>query len=236
MFHPVDQPMKRGWVGRLEGDRVIQLAAQTLQAFFTGGGSAREHAVFPLAGVQLLTPVLYPPAVRIFDDSSSFSFANPAAVVGPGAEVDAGKSPGNSLLHGDLVLIVRLAAMVGGEGAIEGSTAVADWRRPELAPPKDRDFALALGPTLVTLDELDPDGLEAVVRVQGQERLRGRFASFDWETARALAADGTTLRPGDLIVGPALDEAGDLVPGSPGDVSVELEVDGIGVLTQTIAR
>ncbi len=232
MFHPVDHPMKRGWVGRIEGEHVIQLAAQTLQAFFTGGGSAREHAVFPLTGVRLLTPVLYPPAVRVFDDARSFSFANPAAILGPGAEVAGHRKPCNSLLQGRLVLLPRLAAMVGSEAAIEGFTAVADWRRPELAPPKDRDFALALGPTVVTAEGLNPEGLEAVVRVDGEERLRGRFESFAWEGARALAADGTTLRPGDLIVGPALDKVDDLTP----DSAVELEVEGIGVLTQTVAR
>ena len=232
MFHPVEHPMKRGWVGRIDGEHVIQLAAQTLQAFFTGGGSAREHAVFPLSGVRLLTPVLNPPAVRVFDDARSFSFTNPAAILGPGAEVAGHRNPRDSLLQGGLVLLPRLAAMVGSGAAIEGFTAVADWRRPALVSPKDRDFALALGPTVVTKDALAPNGLEAVVSVDGIERLRGRFGSFDWEAARALAAGGTTLRPGDLIVGPALDEVNDLTPGS----AVELGVEGIGALTQTVAR
>ena len=53
MFSPLENPV-RGWPGRVEGDRVIQLAAQTLQAFFTGGGQAREHAEYPLADVRLL--------------------------------------------------------------------------------------------------------------------------------------------------------------------------------------
>ena len=87
MFHPVDHPLERGWVGRVDGDRVVQLAAQTLQSFFTGGGTAREHAVYPLAGVHLLAPVLYPPAVRVFSDTRAFEFANPAALVGPDAEI-----------------------------------------------------------------------------------------------------------------------------------------------------
>ena len=90
MFHPVDHPMKRGWVGRIDGEHVIQLAAQTLQAFFTGGGSAREHAVYPLDGVRLLASVLHPPSVRVFDDQRSFAFGNSAAIVGP----DAGNSGG----------------------------------------------------------------------------------------------------------------------------------------------
>ena len=46
MFSPRDRELERGWPGRIEGDRVIQLAAQTLQAFFTGGGQAREHAEY----------------------------------------------------------------------------------------------------------------------------------------------------------------------------------------------
>ena len=49
MFTPRDLALERGWPGRIEGDRVIQLAAQTLQSFFTGGGTAREHAEYALA-------------------------------------------------------------------------------------------------------------------------------------------------------------------------------------------
>ena len=49
MFHPAGHPLERGWVGWVDGDRVVQLAAQTLQSFFTGGGTAREHAEYPLA-------------------------------------------------------------------------------------------------------------------------------------------------------------------------------------------
>ena len=69
MFHPVGHPMERGWVGRVDGDRVVHLAAQTLQSFFTGGGTAREHAEYPLEETVLLAPVLHPPSIRIFDDA-----------------------------------------------------------------------------------------------------------------------------------------------------------------------
>jgi hypothetical protein len=232
MFHPLDHPLKRGWVGRIDGEHVIQLAAQTLQAFFTGGGSVREHAVFPLTGAQLLTPVLHPPAVRVFDDQRHFGFANPAAIVGPAAVIDSGRpSPSDTVSQGGLALLPRLGAVVGAEGALGGFTAVVDWRRPALAPPKDRDFALALGPVVVTPDELDPEGLGAIVRVDRQERLRARFEGFDWERARAHAAGGTTLRPGDLLVGAPLELVDGLAPGS----TIELDVDGIGVLSQSVA-
>ena len=63
----------------------MQLAAQTLQSFFTGGSSAREHAEYPLADVLLRAPVLEPPAVRLFEDATRFSFANPSAIRSPGA-------------------------------------------------------------------------------------------------------------------------------------------------------
>src|SRR6185503_15259355 len=66
MFSPKGQDLRRGWPGRVEGDRVVQLAAQTLQSFFSGGGSAREHAEYPLDEVDLRPPVLHPPAVRDF--------------------------------------------------------------------------------------------------------------------------------------------------------------------------
>ena len=38
MFSPKGEDLPRGWPGRIDGDHVVQLAAQTLQAFFTGGG------------------------------------------------------------------------------------------------------------------------------------------------------------------------------------------------------
>jgi len=229
MFCPVDHPMERGWVGRIEGERVIHLAAQTLQSFFTGGGSAREHAVYPLNAVRLLAPVLHPPAVRVFEDQRSFAFANPAAIVGPGAEIGRHQSACNSLLQSRLTLLPRLAAVIGAEGALAGFTVFADWRRPGLEPPKDRDFALGLGPVVVTPDELDPDGLEAVVRLDAVERLRGRFNGFDWASARDLAASGTVLRPGDILAGPALGRVDAIEPGG----AVELEIETIGTLQQS---
>src|SRR6185503_10206775 len=66
MFRPKGTGLERGWPGRVDGDEVVQLAAQTLQAFFTGGGGAREHARYRLDEVELRPPVLHPPGVRVF--------------------------------------------------------------------------------------------------------------------------------------------------------------------------
>jgi hypothetical protein len=221
MFHPLDHHMERGWVGRVDGERVVHLAAQTLQSFFTGGGGAREHAVYALDEVCVLAPVLHPPAVRVFESQGTFAFANPAAITGPRAEVSNGSSP--------LAVLPRLAAVIGSDSALEGVTILAEWRDHRRPPPKDRDFALGLGPLLVTRDALEPDGVEGVVRVDGAERLRARFGGFDWDAARDLAAAGTTLRPGDLLAGPALGVV-DVAAGS----SVEVQVDGIGALVQSV--
>ena len=83
MFTPRELALERGWPGRIEGDWVVQLAAQTLEAFFSGGGKAREHNVYPLADVALRPPVLRPPSIRFFDDERSFSFGNTASIFGP---------------------------------------------------------------------------------------------------------------------------------------------------------
>jgi hypothetical protein len=174
MFSPRSRRLERGWPGRIEGDRVVQLAAQTLQAFFSGGGKAREHAEFELAEVRLRAPVLHPPAVRIFDAPGRFEFANPAAITGPGANVRA---------PGDVEVLARVGVVIGARGAIGGFTLVADCRAPVLDPPKDRDFALICGPFVVTPEEA-PGG------------------DFDWEAAVALAAGNTRLDPGDLLAAP----------------------------------
>jgi hypothetical protein len=171
MFSPRDQDLERGWPGRIDGDRVIQLAAQTLQAFFTGGGQAREHAEYPLADVVFRAPVLHPPSVRIFDDSGDFTFANPAAIKAVGEE------PGVEGAE----RVERVAAIIGAEGAIGGFTPAGEWVARQLQGAKRRDFALTLGPVVTTPDEGAPPGV-------------------DWERLVAHAAENTTLYPGDLIV------------------------------------
>lgn len=200
MFTPADSELERGWPGRIEDGRVTQLAAQTLQSFFASGSKAREHAVFPLEGVRLRAPVLEPPAIRIFDDAGSFAFANPTAVRSPGSEIP---RPGARL-----DAATRLAAVIGAGGAIAGWTGLVEWRAPDLARPKDRDFALLLGPAVET--ELG-DG-------------------FDWKAARDLAAANTRLRPGDLLAGPVRELYEDV--GSGGFVAA---FDGVGELTAFVA-
>ena len=225
MFHPVDRPLERGWVGRIDGDHVTQLAAQTLQSYFTGGGAAREHAVYPLTSVRLLAPVLHPPSVRVFASESSFEFANPAAIMGPNTEV--AHRTVDDWLHLDL--LPRVAAVIGAKGEISGFTILADWRAPDLAPPKDRDFALGLGPVVVTPDEA-PATPRGKISILGDVVLDAAFGGFDWAAAGDFAAADTSLKAGDVIAGPAPGTVQGIEPATV----VAVEIDGLGTLEQSV--
>ena len=218
MFSPRDMDLPRGWPGRIDGERVVQLAAQTLQAFFTGGGGAREHAEYRLDEVELRPPVLNPPTIRFFGhEGTDFVFLNTASVTGPEDAVAAPRG-----VHYGLAI----AAVVGADEGIGGFTLANAWVAPSLVGAKQRDFALSLGPTLVT--ELEAH--DARVSVNGEFRASAPLA-VDWERLRSHAAANTRLRPGDLlVVGLGRGES----TLAPGDV-VELDADGIGNLRNTIA-
>jgi 2-keto-4-pentenoate hydratase/2-oxohepta-3-ene-1,7-dioic acid hydratase (catechol pathway) len=226
MFSPKDHHLERGWPGRIEGDRVIQLAAQTLQSFFTGGGGAREHAEYALDDVVLRPPVLHPPSVRdfsAFEEHSRnaralrgrevpkewyeipvFYFSNPASIYGPEDEIP--YPDGTAQLDYEL----EVAAIVGAGGALGGFTVMNDWSardlqfaemRVGLGPAKGKDFATSIGPVVVTTDELDGSEAVMVARVNGEERSRGNLRDLyhSWESIVAQASRNTRLLPGDVI-------------------------------------
>jgi len=110
-----------------------------------------------------------------------------------------------------------------------------------LGPSKGRDFATSLGPIVVTPDEFDGTSGLMVARVNGEERSRGNLGDMrhTWDAIVAAAARNTRLSPGDVLgsgtVGTGcILELGDGRWLQSGDV-VELEVEGIGVLRNTIA-
>ncbi|HET9324968.1 MAG TPA: fumarylacetoacetate hydrolase family protein [Gaiellaceae bacterium] len=226
MFSPSGKHLQRGWPGRIEDDRVIQLAAQTLQSFFTGGGKAREHAEYPLAEVELRPPVLHPPAVRDFYAFEQhvktarsrrglevpdewyripvFYFSNPSAIYGPDDEIP--YPEGTEELDYEL----EVAAVIGAEGQIGGFTILNDWsardlQREEmkvgLGPAKGKDFATSIGPIVVTPDEFNGSSATMIARVNGEERSRGDLADMyhSWEAIRARAGRNTELHAGDIL-------------------------------------
>ncbi|MDX6486862.1 MAG: hypothetical protein QOF43_2015 [Gaiellaceae bacterium] len=193
MFSPKERDLERGWPGRLEGDRVVQLAAQTLQAFFTGGGRAREHDEFALADVVLRPPVLHPGAIRIFD-GDDFVFGNPSCIYGPDEQVPLPR--GAQRVEAQL----RIAAVIGA-GIVGGFTLMNDWVAPDLAGAKSHDFATTLGPVLVTPDEFE-----------GGET--------DWAALLDHAELNTRFYPGDVVAGPVIERSGPFAAGDTVELEV----------------
>ena len=226
MFTPRELQLERGWPGIVEGETVVQVAAQTLQSFFTGGGRARRHAEYALADVELRAPVLHPPSVRDFYafeqhvktaraarglevppewyELPVFYFSNPAAIYGPGDEI---RYPPDT---NELDYELEVAAIIGAQGKIGGFTIMNDWsardlQRAEmkvgLGPSKGKDFATSLGPVVVTPDEFAGTSGTMVARVNGEERSRGELGDMQhsWEAIVAHAARNTRLLPGDVL-------------------------------------
>ena len=113
----------------------------------------------------------------------------------------------------------------------------------QLGPGKGKDFdnGNAMGPCLVTADEIgDPYRLEMSVRVNGEEWGRGNSRDMHWkfEDCIAHASRSETLHPGEFFGsgtvgnGCGLEHMRFL---KPGDV-VELEVEGIGLLRNKVVR
>jgi fumarylacetoacetate (FAA) hydrolase len=203
-------------VGRLDGERVVELAARSMLEWLHGEGHGdvgRDHA---LEDVVLLAPVGEPPAVRDFFAFEGhvatgwrlrggeipeawyaapvFYFSNPASIQGPGEPVR--RPQGCEWLDFEL----EIAAVVGEDGGIAGFTLLNDWsardiQRAEmtvgLGPAKGKDFATSLGPWLVTPDELPlQDGrldVGARVLLNGEEITTSRAAEQHWTWPQLLA-------------------------------------------------
>ena len=196
----------------------------------------------PLDSAQLLSPVEGVPSVRDFYafeqhvrtarkrrglemhpdwyELPVFYFSNPAAIVGPGADVPV--PPRSTELDFELEVAVVLGrggrdvTLDGATDLVAGFVVMNDWsardvQRREMqlsmGPVKGKDFATSLGPWLVTRAEFAPDGLRDVpsatmtARVNGVEYSRGDLASLYWSFAEMVvyAAESTELCPGDVI-------------------------------------
>jgi len=203
-------------VGRLDGERVVELAARSMLGWLHGEGheeAGRDHA---LEDVVLLAPLADPPAVRDFFafeghvatgwrlrggevpeawyEAPVFYFSNPASIQGPGEPVR--RPDGCKWLDFEL----EIAAVIGEDGQIAGFTLFNDWsardiQRREmtvgLGPAKGKDFATTIGPWLVTPDELPyADGrLDVLARayLNGEELTSGRTAEQHWTWPQLVA-------------------------------------------------
>ncbi|HEY2225760.1 fumarylacetoacetate hydrolase family protein [Actinomycetospora sp.] len=161
-------------------------------------------------------PELHP----AWSQAPAFYFGNPAAVIGPYDDVPI--APGCRWFDFEL----EVGAVIGRAGRdlhpataathIAGFTFFNDWSARDhqmrdmaqgIGMGKAKDSAITLGPSLVTVDELEPlrDGpgfsVEVAATVNGREIAKGSLAGMDWSWGELLAylSRGTELRPGDVI-------------------------------------
>jgi 5-oxopent-3-ene-1,2,5-tricarboxylate decarboxylase / 2-hydroxyhepta-2,4-diene-1,7-dioate isomerase len=107
-----------------------------------------------------------------------------------------------------------------------------NWYRPNLRV-KNRDGGTALGPWLVSADEVpDPQALGLRTRVNGQVVQQGRTSNMIHSVAALIEylSDFMTLQPGDIILTGTPEGT---VNVNAGDV-VECEIDGVGCLVNTL--
>jgi len=108
-----------------------------------------------------------------------------------------------------------------------------------LGPAKGKDFATALGPCLVTPEDIaDLDALTMIARVNGEEWSKGRFGTIHWSFPQMIAhvSRSETIYPGDVFGSGTVGGGCGLELDrylKPGDI-VELEIQSIGVLKTLI--
>jgi fumarylacetoacetate (FAA) hydrolase len=144
---------------------------------------------------------------------------------------------------------------------IAGYTIMNDWSARDfqrldmklnLGPGKGKDFATSFGPWLVTPDELasrrsgagtsERYDMTMLARIDGQEIARGNFQHiyYSFPQMIAHASRNARLRPGDILgsgtvgSGCLLELGSEVHPWLTRSETIELEIDGIGVLRNTI--
>jgi 2-keto-4-pentenoate hydratase/2-oxohepta-3-ene-1,7-dioic acid hydratase in catechol pathway len=130
---------------------------------------------------------------------------------------------------------------------VAGLTAINDFSAREiqlremaagLGPCKAKHFATAVGPIIASLDVLPVQGLQMVSRVNGDEWCTANSSTMLWSIAEIVAwtSAGEYLAPGTLIGTGTVGGGSGIETGRrlhAGDV-VELELEGIGILRNTI--
>jgi 2-keto-4-pentenoate hydratase/2-oxohepta-3-ene-1,7-dioic acid hydratase in catechol pathway len=110
-----------------------------------------------------------------------------------------------------------------------------------LGPAKGKDFATAIGPCLLTSDEIpDVGALTMIAKVNGEVWSKGRFGTIHWSFAQMIAhvSRGEAIYPGDLFGSGTVGGGCGLEMDrylNPGDV-VELEIQPIGVLRNRVVK
>lgn len=235
--------------GLLEGDGIRPISGDLF------GDHQVLSSMIPLAQVRLLAPVEPSKVIAVgLNYQSHLGERAPAAypglfakyptcIVGPEAAVVRPPDSRNLHYEGEMVLVIgREAKNVSVEEAgryVFGVTAgndisERDWQSADLQwfRAKGSDTFGPVGPFLVT--GLDHNNLQVQTRVNGEVRqsARTRELIFNVEEIVAYVSRYVTLYPGDIIF---TGTPGSTQAMSPGDV-VEVEVEGVGVLRNTVVE
>lgn len=236
--------------GLIEGERVTPLARAPWE------GVAPAGPELPLAEVSLLAPVRPGKIVAVGRNyrahaaelgnevpASPIIFIKPSTtVIGPGATILYPPESKNVHYEAELgVIIGRRTYRIPPEQVLAhiwGYTCANDVTARDLqkldgqwARAKGFDTFCPLGPWVET--ELDPRDVAVTCRVNGQVRQQGRTCDMVFGISHLVAfiAAAMTLEPGDVVLTGTPEGVGPLQPGD----SVEVEVQGIGVLRNSVA-
>ncbi len=199
-------------------------------------------------------------------EAPTFYFTNPLTVRGTGETIDV---PVTHRLDYEL----ELAAVIGGapgknldvaaaEASIFGYTVMNDWSardlqaremKVRLGPCKGKDFALTLGPWIVTADELDSRLDDGFLAARAEVRVNGRLLGADlvsnmgWTFPElvAYASRNSVVVAGDVLGSGTVGNGGclgelwglghDEPPLEPGD-EVRMSIEGIGEIVNVVGR
>lgn len=189
----------------------------------------------------------------VWYDQPIYYKGNPDSVYAPGETVD---WPGYT---DSLDYELEIAAVVGRKGRdvpreeamdyIAGYMVFNDWSARDvqmeemqamLGPAKGKDFANSFGPYLVTPDEFDVEGAAMEARVNGETWSEGSVGEMhhSFDDIVEHVSDSETIHPGDVLGSGTVGGGCGLELGrflDPGD-TVELEVEGLGVLRNTVGE
>lgn len=238
--------------GIVDDDELVQLAGDPMFAGFEPTGKR-----IPIADVALLAPVI--PRSKVVAIGRNYRahaeelgndvpaeplmFLKPnTAVIGPGDVIVRPTQSERVDFEGELVVVIgRIAKNVPADKALDvvfGYTVGNDVTARDLqrsdgqwSRAKGFDTFCPLGPVIET--EFDPASAARVVtRVNGDERQSAPLTDLMFPIAEliAYASSVFTLLPGDVIMTGTPAGVGPLVAGD----EVEVEVEGIGVLRNTV--
>ena len=215
----------------------------------------KSDRVYALADVRLLAPVESKKVLCLAGNYASHMggqplfknpelfFKLPTSIAGPGDEVVIPKGTEDVHYEGELVLVIgRRAKNVTAEQApayIAGVTcgndiSARDWQKNDRQwwRAKGCDTFGPIGPFLVT--GLNPDNLLLELRVNGETKQKERTSDLLFKSAEIVSfvSRHVTLEPGDTIFTGTPQKTTAV---KPGDV-MEVEIEGIGVLRNSVAR